>query len=113
MNPQYLRMSFPGDGYDRWQRGIFAGRPFRLKGSQPSIAFHSLQEQESGVKLRKLRTVGYQSRGKDGRWGEEKRKAEEDRGEERQQSTLSGSRKTAPRTEATGREGKRKGPWRH
>lgn len=44
--------------------------------------------------------------------GGEKRKAEEVRGEERQQSTLLGSRKTAPRTEATGREGKRKGPWR-
>ena len=39
-----------------------------------------------------MRTAGYQGRVRDGRWKEEKRKAEEDRDEERQRSMLSGSR---------------------
>ena len=40
----------------------------------------------------KLRTAGYQGRGRYGRWEGEKSKAEEYRYEERQRSMLSGSR---------------------
>lgn len=72
MNPQYLRMSFPGDGYDRWQRGIFAGRPFRLKGSQPSIAFHSLQVQESGVREQEIEDCRISEQGKGWKVGRRK-----------------------------------------
>lgn len=38
---QRLRMSFPGDGYERWQRGIFAGRPL---GVERVAAFHCLPQ---------------------------------------------------------------------
>lgn len=74
MNPQHLRMPFPGDGYGRWQRGIFAGRPLGLKGSQPSSAFHSLQVQESGVREQEIEDCRISGQGEG--WKVERRKEE-------------------------------------
>lgn len=60
-------------------KGHLAGSPFRLKGLQPSIAFHSLQVQESGVREQEIEDFGISGQGKG--WKVGRRKEEGRRGQ--------------------------------